>query len=316
LRLPLIGWRASSKLQWEDNDQLLSSDWNAPIEEDGWHWLSSAKLAKQIDDDTTTTSMRLSAGKSQENADMDRRYFLQYDRSRTVNSTSELASSDGFETALSLNYGWTWRRFDNVPFPDRGYGLGVTLGLGSTLGTERYPFISTQARWLGYWPLGGVVREDLLAGLTRGGDRPADTRSRNGRLALRLQGGAVVANSAANIPDTLLFLTGGDNTVRGYGLRDIGVEASDGTVSAGRYLAVASFEWQRPIWSEGVRTDWESVVFADAGAVADEPSDLEAKVGVGAGVRYNSPVGPLQLDLAYGLDAKRFRIHLNVGFSF
>ena len=316
LRLPLIGWRASSKLQWEDNDQLLSSDWNAPIEEDGWHWLSSAKLAKQLDDDTTTTSMRLSAGKSQENADMDRRYFLQYDRSRTVNATSELASSDGFETALSLNYGWTWRRFDNVPFPDRGYGLGVTLGLGSTLGTERYPFISTQARWLGYWPLGGVVREDLLAGLTRGEDRPADTRSRNGRLALRLQGGAVVANSAANIPDTLLFLTGGDNTVRGYGLRDIGVEASDGTVSAGRYLAVASFEWQRPIWSDGVRTDWESVVFADAGAVADDPADLEAKVGVGAGVRYNSPVGPLQLDLAYGLDAKRFRIHLNVGFSF
>ena len=316
LRLPLIGWRASSKLQWEDNDQLLSSDWNAPIEEDGWHWLSSAKLAKQLDDDTTTTSMRLSAGKSQENADMDRRYFLQVDRSRTVNATSERASSDGFETALSLNYGWTWRRFDNVPFPDRGYGLGVTLGLGSTLGTERYPFISTQARWLGYWPLGGVVREDLLAGLTRGGDRPADTRSRNGRLALRLQGGSVVANSAANIPDTLLFLTGGDNTVRGYGLRDIGVEASDGTVSAGRYLAVASFEWQRPIWSDGVRTDWESVVFADAGAVADDPADLEAKVGVGAGVRYNSPVGPLQLDLAYGLDAKKFRVHLNVGFSF
>jgi translocation and assembly module TamA len=87
-------------------------------------------------------------------------------------------------------------------------------------------------------------------------------------------------------------------------------------VSAGRYLAVASFEWQRPIWSDGVRTDWESVVFADAGAVANDPADLEAKVGVGAGVRYNSPVGPLQLDLAYGLDAKRFRIHLNVGFSF
>ena len=316
LRLPLIGWRSHSKLQLEDNDQLLSSDWNAPIEEDGWHWLASGKLARQIDNDTTTSSLRLSAGKSQESADMDRRYFLQYDRARTVNTESELASSDGNEAALSINYGWTWRRFDNVPFPDRGYGLGVTLGLGTTLGTERKPFFSTQARWLGYWPLGGVVREDLLAGLTRGEDRPADTRSRNGRLALRLQGGAVMANTSAEIPDTLLFLTGGDTTVRGYGLRDIGVEQVDGSVTAGRYLAVASFEWQRPIWSEGVRTNWESVVFVDAGAVANEPTDLEAKVGVGAGVRYNSPVGPLQLDLAYGLDAKRFRIHLNVGFSF
>ncbi|QCB48280.1 BamA/TamA family outer membrane protein [Hydrogenophaga sp. PAMC20947] len=316
LQLPLIGWRAHSKLQLETNDQLLSSDWNAPIQEDGWHWLASGKLARQIDDDTTTSGLRVSAGKSQERADLDRRYFLQYDRARTVNTESELASSDGYESALSLNYGWTWRRFDNVPFPDRGYGLGVTLGVGTTLGTERKPFFSTQARWLGYWPLGGVVREDLLAGLTRGEDRPADTRSRNGRLALRLQGGAVTAETSAEIPDTLLYLTGGDTTVRGYGLRDIGVEESDGTVSAGRYLAVASFEWQRPIWSDGIRTEWESVVFVDAGAVADDPADLQAKVGVGAGVRYNSPVGPLQLDLAYGLDPKKFRIHLNVGFSF
>ena len=104
--------------------------------------------------------------------------------------------------------------------------------------------------------------------------------------------------------------------MRGYGLRDIGVVESDGSITAGRYLAVASFEWQRPIWSDGMRTEWESVLFADAGAVADDPADLQAKVGVGAGVRYNSPVGPLQLDLAYGLDSKKFRIHLNVGFSF
>jgi len=38
--------------------------------------------------------------------------------------------------------------------------------------------------------------------------------------------------------------------------------------------------------------------------------------GVGTGVRYNSPVGPLQLDLAYGLETKRLRLHLNVGFTF
>jgi len=37
---------------------------------------------------------------------------------------------------------------------------------------------------------------------------------------------------------------------------------------------------------------------------------------VGTGIRYNSPVGPLQLDLAYGLEVRRFRIHLNVGFTF
>lgn len=316
LSLPLIGWQAHSKLQLEKSDQLLSSDWSAPIEENGWHWLASGQIARQIDDTTTTSSQRLSVGKSKESAALDRRYFLQYDRARTLNTASELASSNGNETAVSANYGWTWRRFDNVPFPDQGYGLGLTLGIGTTLGTVRKPFTTTQVRWLGYWPLGGSIQEDLLAGLSSGEARAPDQRSRFGRLALRLQGGAVLADAQAPIPDTQLYLTGGDSTVRGYGLRDIGVQRADGSVSAGRYLAVASFEWQRPLYSAGTRTAWESVVFVDAGAVANQVADLQAKVGVGVGARYNSPVGPLQMDLAYGLDAKRFRIHLNVGFSF
>ena len=317
LQLPLIGWRAHSKLQLERSDQLLSSDWSAPIEEDGWHWLSSGKIARQVDGTTTTSSLRLSAGKSRETSALDRRYFLQYDRARTVNTASALASSNGNEAALTANYGWTWRRFDDVPYPDQGYGLGLTLGAGSTLGSVRQPFITTQVRWLGYWPLGGAITEQaLLAGLIKGDRRPAEARSRFGRLALRVQGGAVLADSTAPIPDTQLFLTGGDSSVRGYGLRDIGVVQADGSITAGRYLAVASFEWQRPIWRNGVRTDWESVVFVDTGAVANQPANMTAKVGFGVGARYNSPVGPLQLDLAYGVQPKRLRVHLNVGFSF
>ncbi|GAA6141538.1 BamA/TamA family outer membrane protein [Hydrogenophaga sp. 5NK40-0174] len=316
LRFPGIGWRVHSKLQLEDNDSVLQSDWNAPIEEDGWHWLTGIKMAKQLDDETTTTSLRLNAGKSVETDDVDRRYFVQYDRSRTSNASSALASSNGFESALSANYGWIWRRFDNEPFPDRGYGLGVTLGAGSTLGSDSKPFFNTQVRWLGFWPLGDFAAEDLLAGIQSGGDRPVDTRSRDGRIALRVQAGALKADNAARIPDTLLYMTGGDNTVRGYGLRDIGVELTDGTIAPGRYMAVASAEWQRPIRSQGERTDWETVVFVDAGAVANDPVDFKPRIGTGVGVRYNSPVGPLQLDLAYGLDAKRFRVHLNVGFRF
>ena len=225
-------------------------------------------------------------------------------------------SSDGNEAAVSANYGWTWRRFDTLPYPNRGYGLGLTLGVGMTLGSVRRPFVSTQARWLGYWPLDPVTEvldEWLTTGNTPGN---AASSSRLGRLALRLQGGAVQANRDAPIPDTLLFLTGGDTTVRGYGLRDIGVVQPDGSVTAGRYLGVASLEWQRPIWRNGLRTAWESVLFVDAGTVTNQTSQVDTRVGVGAGLRYNSPVGPLQLDLAYGVDAKRLRVHLNVGFSF
>ena len=89
-----------------------------------------------------------------------------------------------------------------------------------------------------------------------------------------------------------------------------------GSVVAGRYLGVASVEWQRPFVYNGRLTDWESTVFVDAGAVADKVRDLEAKVGVGVGARWRSPIGPIQMDVAYGIDVKEFRLHLRLGFTF
>lgn len=76
------------------------------------------------------------------------------------------------------------------------------------------------------------------------------------------------------------------------------------------------FRSPRPIWNDDNRSNWENVVFIDGGAVANKAGDLKPVWGVGTGIRFNSPVGPLQLDLAYGLDTKRLRIHLNVGFTF
>ena len=126
----------------------------------------------------------------------------------------------------------------------------------------------------------------------------------------------VLARTGAELPSTQLFLTGGDTTVRGYAYRSIGKELANGEIAAGRYLAAGSVEWQRPIVVNDKLTDWESTVFLDAGAVADKPSALRAQVGVGAGVRWKSPVGPLQIDLAYGVEVRKVRLHLSVGFTF
>jgi translocation and assembly module TamA len=114
----------------------------------------------------------------------------------------------------------------------------------------------------------------------------------------------------------LNFLTGGDTTVRGYGYRSIGAVKPDGQVIAGRYLGVASIEWQRPFVYQGQLTAWDSTVFVDVGAVADRPADLSAKVGVGVGARWASPIGPVQMDLAYGIQVHSFRFHLRLGFTF
>lgn len=314
--VPGIGWRAVSKLQLERDDQLASTDWSSIPNNDGWRKIVGAQLAKQLDDFTTTSSQRLRVGQTQLGVEYDRSFYLQYDRARVTSGLVSAAAQEEAKSAVSANYAWTRRRFDDPIFPHRGYGLAVELGVGYTLGSDRQPFGRTQARWLTYWPLGAISRAaDPVPGQPRDLSAPG-RRTQLGRLALRLEGGAVIARDSAPIPDTQLFITGGDNTVRGYGLRDIGVPRADGSIGPGRYKGVVSLEWQRPIWNADQRSNWENVIFIDGGAIANKAGDLKPLWGVGTGIRYNSPVGPLQLDLAYGLETKRFRIHLNVGFTF
>lgn len=314
--VPGIGWRAVSKLQLERDDQIAVTDWSSIPNDDGWRKIFGAQLAKQLDDFTTTTSQRLRVGQTQLGVEYDRSFYLQYDRAHVKSGLLPAAAQEEAKSAVSANYAWTRRRFDDQVFPNRGYGLAVELGVGYTLGSSRQPFTRTQARWLTYWPLGAIARAaDPVPGQPRDVSTPS-RRTQLGRLALRVEGGAVVARDSAPIPDTQLFVTGGDNTVRGYGLRDIGVPRADGSIGPGRYKGVVSLEWQRPIWNADQRSNWENVLFIDGGAIANKAGDLKPVWGVGTGIRYNSPVGPLQLDLAYGLEVKRFRIHLNVGFTF
>lgn len=314
--VPGIGWRAVSKLQLERDDQLASTDWRSIPNDDGWRKIAGAQLAKQLDDFTTTSSQRLRVGQTQLGVEYDRSFYLQYDRAHVKSSLLSTAAQQEAKSAISANYAWTRRRFDDQVFPNRGYGLAVELGVGYTLGSSRQPFTRTQARWLTYWPLGAIARAaDPVPGQPRDVSTPS-RRTQLGRLALRVEGGAVVARDSAPIPDTQLFITGGDNTVRGYGLRDIGVPRADGSIGPGRYKGVVSLEWQRPIFNADQRSNWENVLFIDGGAIANKAGDLKPVWGVGTGIRYNSPVGPLQLDLAYGLEVRRFRIHLNVGFTF
>ncbi|WP_037472403.1 autotransporter assembly complex protein TamA [Simplicispira psychrophila] len=296
-RLPLLGWRAVSKLQLDRKASLLSTEWTALPDEGGWRWFTGAQAQRETTGSYEVNSARLRAGRSQSGTRIDRSAFLQYDYANNQGPSAPPSSS-----ALTANYSWTGRYFNSPTNPTRGSGLAWELGAGATLTPQRDPFVRAMARWLHFVPLGKVQLE---------GGTPRDSR-----LALRAEGGAVLAREGAQIPVTQLFLTGGDTTVRGYGYRQIGARMDNDLLYGGRYLAVASVEWQRPMAVRGNVTDWESTVFVDAGAVADRVGDLTPQVGVGAGVRWRSPVGPLQADLAYGLKAKSLRLHLRLGFNF
>ncbi|WP_287925395.1 BamA/TamA family outer membrane protein [Diaphorobacter sp.] len=296
-RLPGIGWRALSKLALDRNTKRLGTDWMALPNEGGWRWFSGAQLQRETTGDYEVNSTRLRAGRSQSTDHIDRNYALQFDTARSQGVNAPPSSA-----ALSAQFGWTGRYFNSPTAPTRGYGVAWELGVGTTLRPQRDPFVRLLARWLHYQPLGRV--------------EAAQGPARQSRLAWRAEAGAVLARGGAQLPVTQLFLTGGDTTVRGYGYRAIGARTDNGQLFGGRYLAVGSAEWQRPIVWKGEMTDWESTLFVDAGAVADQPGDLHARVGVGAGLRWRSPVGPVQADLAWGVQAKELRLHLRLGFSF
>jgi len=296
-QVPLLGWRAVSRLSVDNDIKSLSTELKAIPDDRGWRWFAGAELKSEQSGSYVVDSGRLRGGRSKSGDHIDRSYFLQYDYAQNRGTNAPPSAS-----AVTANWGWTGRYFDDNSAPSRGYGLALEVAAGYTLTGEQVPFTRTYARWLGVLPLGSAEDKEL--------------RARRSRLQLRVEAGAVSAKDSAQIPSTLMFLTGGDTTVRGYSYKQIGTVRADGTTVAGRYLGVASVEWQRPFVYNNKLTEWESVVFVDAGAVADKPGELKPKVGVGVGARWRSPVGPVQADLAYGVDSKKFRLHFRLGFTF
>ncbi|MDQ0085229.1 translocation and assembly module TamA [Variovorax boronicumulans] len=296
-QIPLLGWRSVSRLSVDNDIKSLGTEWKAIPDDRGWQWFSGAELKSEQSGSYVVDSGRLRGGRSKSGDHIDRSYFLQYDYAQNRGINAPPSAS-----AVTANWGWTGRYFDDNASPSRGFGLALEVAAGYTLTGEQTPFTRTYARWLGVLPLGAADDKEA--------------RARRSRLQLRLEAGAVSAKDSAQIPSTLMFLTGGDTTVRGYSYKQIGTVRADGQTVAGRYLGVASVEWQRPFVYNGKLTEWESVVFADAGAVADKPGELKPKVGVGVGARWRSPVGPVQADLAYGVDSKKFRLHFRLGFTF
>ncbi len=215
------------------------------------------------------------------------------ERSRPAFGAAYIASRQtpsGFATedvhATYLDYVHTWRTTDNLLSPRRGLMTQIELGGGVPgVSTEGFGRVIGRLAW--FVPFG-----------------PAN------ELSFRAEAGAVLASSREGIPESLLFRTGGATTVRGYNFESLGVVQGEAVVG-GRYLAIASAEYTRWIW-EGVGL----AAFVDAGNAADEISGFRFALGYGVGARVRSPIGPFRLDVAYGEEDDKVRLHFSVGLTF
>ena len=188
--------------------------------------------------------------------------------------------------ALFADVEYTWRNIDNLLDPTKGWMANVQAGWGIP-GASTEQFGRVIGKVVGWWPL-----------------------SRNDDLIGRAEMGAVLTPSRVGIPSVFLFRTGGDTTVRGYAFESLGVQQGDATVG-GRYYALASAEYNHWITSSiGL------AAFVDAGNATDELHDFHLALGYGLGGRLRTPIGPFRLDLAYGQDDHKLRIHFSVGLAF
>lgn len=197
-----------------------------------------------------------------------------------------LGDDSGLSTLLMPGISYSYLRSDDRIDPHKGYRLQFDAqvakeGVGSDANLVR----------------GNV----LLKGLT--------TVAQNHRFLGRVQFGGNFTDGYTSIPPSLRFFAGGDQSVRGYDYQTLSPTNSDGDRIGGRYMVAGSVEYQYSIAEK-----WRLATFVDQGNSFNNLDLPSLKTGVGFGVRWVSPVGPLRLDLAHPLDDDGgVRLHFSMG---
>jgi outer membrane protein insertion porin family len=147
----------------------------------------------------------------------------------------------------------------------------------------------------------------------------------NGQPVLASDGQPIV-DVVQEVPASERFFAGGDTTVRGFVLDQLGTPETidqDGFPIGGNGLSVFNAELRVP-----VRGGLGAVGFLDAGNVFARATDInlgELRSAVGVGIRYQSPVGPIRVDVGFktnrrdivpGVPEKLAVWHISLGQAF
>ena len=136
-------------------------------------------------------------------------------------------------------------------------------------------------------------------------------QAERGRFKVRGEVGAMSVGNFDALPPDLRFFAGGDRSIRGFDYHEIGEIDARGNVIGGKYMAVASGEYEY-YFTE----DWGAAVFVDAGDAFTDRFRLN--VGAGIGARWRSPLGPIRLDVGFPVQtglptSKSWRLHIQLG---
>jgi outer membrane protein insertion porin family/translocation and assembly module TamA len=146
-------------------------------------------------------------------------------------------------------------------------------------------------------------------------------------FASRLQMGNIrpVGQDPKNVPFSKKYFLGGASSVRGWGRYEVSPLLAGQPIGGNSMLAISG-ELRAML-----RGKLGAVLFLDAGNVWDDSLAYnlgDLRYAVGPGLRYQTPVGPIRIDIGYQLNPipgllvnggeqkRRFRFHFSIGQAF
>ncbi|HYR25931.1 MAG TPA: BamA/TamA family outer membrane protein, partial [Aquabacterium sp.] len=274
--------RLSLDTQLNIHDQQFTGQLSRPRTAHGYDDSLGLSLKRSDVEGPVSRTVQFQATRSRERGPLTTTLTAQY-----LAELLDLAGTLQHNQAVSLTYGWVYRTVADQFYPRRGWVTTLQGGGGFDPGQPDEQFVRLYARHSQFFRLGS-----------------------RGRLVARLELGSVLASSGTGVPSDFLFRAGGDNSVRGYAYQSLGPKLG-GNVIPTRYLATGSLEY-----NYFFTRDWGAAVFVDTGDAAEDLSDLRLHTGEGLGARYRSPVGPVNLDIAYGEQTREWRLHFTLGVAF
>ncbi|MCB1800980.1 MAG: outer membrane protein assembly factor [Gammaproteobacteria bacterium] len=277
------GHRFESGLSLSPVLSSLTADYRVPGDDPITEYYSFGARLQHEDTDTSISDSALLVAKHT-------RKVGRWTQNRFVellHESSEIGDDKTTATLLMPGIGWDRMVADNPLRTRRGYRVNLELR------AAHESLLSTAT----------LFRFDANAkGIYRFGD--------GGRVTGRIDAGSVIGDSIEDLPASLRFFAGGDNSVRGYDYKSLGPLDANDEPRGGRNLLVGSLEYEHPV----VGDDWWAAAFVDAGNAFDSDS-FDPKVGYGIGARWYSPVGRLRLDIAVPDDTSedQWRLHFGLG---
>lgn len=212
-------------------------------------------------------------------------------KDKFIGDTKYFVSSIGLFHTLDLR--------DSPVVPSRGLILGQTFELAANAIGSEIELLRTTARASYFIPIGRTLLE---VGARAGLVRPLEEST----------------SDINAIPIDERFFNGGSTSVRSFGERDLGPHDHRGHPLGGEFYTIFNVEHTFPLYGE-----LQGAVFFDAGNLlpdADNPDFSAMRYGIGAGLRYKLPIGPIRLDYGVNPDPREHEdfgaFHFSFGFAF